>query len=329
MTISIIVPIYNMAHLMRRCIDSLLSQTFEDFELLLIDDGSTDGSPAICDEYEKKDSRIRVFHKQNGGLSDARNFGLSHAIGKYTIFADPDDWVSPDGLDLLYQKAEKEQADMTICDLYREDKYNRHYMCQQPSALDPSTVQKELFYRLGGFTVNKLIRRDVYQRFDISYPKGIYGCEDQYTMVCILQFPIKIAYLPVAFYHYMYNSNSLTRFYDERTYKMDVHICEMFTTLLQGTDALETARKNKTEAIFMRAFWNGGSYYSSKMFQQRFSSYRPMVFQLHEQFIVKCCMYLACLGCYRPANHFVFGLFRLKQVLKRAKAKLNLMLICF
>ncbi len=307
---------------MRRCIDSLLAQTFRNFELLLVDDGSSDGSPAICDEYAQQDLRIRVFHKPNGGLSDARNFGLAHASGKYTIFADPDDWVSPEGLDKLYKKAEEEQADMTICDLYREDKFSRHYMSQRPSALDHSTVQKELFYRLGGFTVNKLIRRDVYERYHIVYPKGIYGCEDQYAMASMLQNPVKIAYLPVAFYHYMYNNNSLTRFYDEHTYQMDVHICEMFTTLLQGTGAFEAARNNKTEAIFTRAFWNGGRYYSSKEFRRRFSNYRPMVFQLHEMFIVKCCMYLACLGFYIPANRFVFLLFRMKKVLKRAKAKL-------
>ena len=202
---------------MRRCIDSLLAQTFTDYELLLIDDGSKDGSWGICHEYARKDARISIYHKENGGLSDARNYGLSKAIGKYTIFADPDDWVSPEGLDRLYATAEREQADMTMCDLYREDEYSRHYVCQRPQSLQAEDVLKELFANIQGFTVNKLIRRDVYTRFGISYPKGIYGCEDQYTMAAILLHDIKIAYEPVAFYHYMYNSASLTRHYDERT----------------------------------------------------------------------------------------------------------------
>lgn len=314
--ISIIVPIYNMAYLMRRCIDSLLAQTFKDFELLLVDDGSTDGSPAICDEYAQRDSRIRVYHKPNGGLSDARNFGLSHATGKYTIFADPDDWVSPEGLDQLYHKAEKEQADMTICDLYREDKYSRHYMCQQPSALDHSTVQKELFYRLGGFTVNKLIRRDVYQRFHISYPKGIYGCEDDYAMAQMLMYDIKITYEPVAYYHYMYNANSLSRHYDEKTYKLDCKIVEMFSDLLRGTEAYPYAVNDKTNVVFTHAFWCGCNCFSSKSFKNTFAGYKDKINELPEPTVVKMAMQAAVLGYYKEAHAFIKFLFLVKQRIK-------------
>lgn len=256
---------------MRRCIDSLLSQTFTDYELLLIDDGSEDGSWSICQEYARKDARISIFHKENGGLSDARNYGLSKAIGKYTIFADPDDWVSPEGLDRLYATAEREQADMTMCDLYREDEYSRHYVCQRPQSLQVEDVLKELFANIQGFTVNKLIRRDVYTRFGISYPKGIYGCEDQYTMAAILLHDIKIAYEPVAFYHYMYNSASLTRHYDERTYEMDMHVLEMFRTLLDGNPTQQLAVTYQENAVFTRAFWNGRDYFSSAAFQKRFA----------------------------------------------------------
>ena len=306
-----------MEHLMRKCIDSVLRQTFRNTEVLLVDDGSTDNSPTICDEYIKVDGRVRVFHKPNGGLSDARNLGLAHAQGKYIIFADPDDWVDADGLDKLYEKAEIEDADMTICDLYREDCYVRHYVKQQPSSLDRETVLRELFLNIGGFTVNKLIKREIYQKYNITYPLGIYGCEDQYTMASILLHDVKIAYEPVAFYHYMYNSNSLTRYYDEQTYQMDVHILEMFIELLKGTSTLEYAKTNKHIAIFARAFWNGRKYYSSKLFKERFHEYRHQVFQMSEPFIVKCCMYAACEGFYRLAIHFVFSLFKIKQIIKK------------
>lgn len=319
-SISIIVPIYNMQHCMRRCIDSLLSQTFRDYELLLIDDGSTDNSAAICDEYLDKDSRIQVYHKPNGGLSDARNYGLQHAKGKYTIFADPDDYVGEKGLDLLYITAEREQADITICDLYREDEYSRHYMSQQPSELKPEIILQELFWKIGGFTVNKLIRRDLYQRFDIQYPNGIYGCEDQYVMAQFLLHHIKVAYVPVAFYHYMYNPTSLTRHYDEGTYEMDVHILQMFTNLLKGTNAQEIAQKSKHQAIFSRAFWNGGNYYSSSLFKQRFASYRSQVMSFNEPLVVRWAMYVACSGFYKIANKFVFILFRLKRKVKNMRA---------
>ena len=317
--ISIIVPIYNMAHLMRRCIDSLLAQTFTDYELLLIDDGSKDGSWRVCQEYARKDARISIFHKENGGLSDARNYGLSKAIGKYTIFADPDDWVSPEGLDRLYATAEREQADMTMCDLYREDEYSRHYVSQRPQSLQAVDVLKELFANIQGFTVNKLIRRDVYTRFGISYPKGIYGCEDQYTMAAILLHDIKIAYEPVAFYHYMYNSASLTRHYDERTYEMDMHVLEMFRTLLDGNPTQQLAVTYQENAVFTRAFWNGRDYYSSAAFQKRFAFFRNRVNSLEEMGVVKLCMAAACCGWYQLSVKFVFLLFETKQVIKRLK----------
>lgn len=304
---------------MRRCIDSLLAQTFTDYELLLIDDGSEDGSWSICQEYARKDARISIFHKENGGLSDARNYGLSKAIGKYTIFADPDDWVSPDGLDRLYATAEREQADMTMCDLYREDEYSRHYVCQRPQSLQAEDVLKELFANIQGFTVNKLIRRDVYTRFGISYPKGIYGCEDQYTMAAILLHDIKIAYEPVAFYHYMYNSASLTRHYDERTYEMDMHVLEMFRTLLDGNPTQQLAVTYQENAVFTRAFWNGRDYYSSAAFQKRFAFFRNRVNSLEEMGVVKLCMAAACCGWYQLSVKFVFLLFETKQVIKRLK----------
>lgn len=317
--ISIIVPIYNMEKLMRRCIDSLLTQTFTDYELLLIDDGSTDASWAICQEYAGRDSRIRAYHKENGGLSDARNYGLARTQGTYTIFADPDDWVSPEGLDRLYATAEESQADLTICDLYREDAYSRHYVCQRPRSMQAAEVLKELFDNIQGYTWNKLIRRDVYERFGIRYPKGIYGCEDQYTMAAILLHDIKIAYAPVAFYHYMYNSASLTRHYDEKTYEMDRHVAEMFRALLQGHAVQGAAVSSKEDAVFCRAFWNGRNHYSSQAFHRRFASCKDRVGQLHEMPVVKVCMAAACRGWYQPAVRVVFFLFHVKQMMKRLK----------
>ena len=116
MTISIIVAVYKVEACLSRCIDSLLAQTFTDFELLLIDDGSPDSSGMICDVYAERDSRVRAFHKENGGVSSAREYGLCQARGEYIIHADPDDWVEPTMLEVLYNKAQEEAADMVICD---------------------------------------------------------------------------------------------------------------------------------------------------------------------------------------------------------------------
>lgn len=105
-SISIIVPVYNVEPYLRRCVDSILAQTLTDFELILVDDGSPDGCPAICDEYAEKDSRVHVIHKENGGVSSARNTGMAVAEGKYFLFCDSDDYVSPQWCETLYVAAE-------------------------------------------------------------------------------------------------------------------------------------------------------------------------------------------------------------------------------
>lgn len=115
-TISIIVPIYNTEKYLHRCVDSILSQTFVDFELILVDDGSTDLSGRICDEYAAKDSRIKVIHKKNGGQSSARNVGIEISKGKYIVFVDSDDWISTDCFEYLYTLIEKYNADAVSAD---------------------------------------------------------------------------------------------------------------------------------------------------------------------------------------------------------------------
>lgn len=115
--VSIIVPVYNAQQYIRRCVDSILNQEYTDFELLLIDDGSTDSSGEICDEYAQKDTRIRVVHKENSGVSDSRNLALDYATGKYIQFLDSDDWITPDATRLLVRSAEEYHCDMVILSL--------------------------------------------------------------------------------------------------------------------------------------------------------------------------------------------------------------------
>lgn len=131
--ISVIVPVYNVENYLRQCISSLLSQSYTHFELLIVDDGSTDQSGMICDEYASQDSRIRVVHKNNGGVSSARNFGLDMAKGEYICFVDSDDWVQKDYLkDLL--RYSKEGVDFIISDyMYVNGSY--HYLPPTPSAV--------------------------------------------------------------------------------------------------------------------------------------------------------------------------------------------------
>ena len=113
--ISVIVPVYNVELYLRRCIDSILAQTFTDFELLLVDDGSTDRSGEICDDYARKDMRVGVFHNKNHGVAYTRQFGLEHVTAEYFAFVDSDDFIDQQYLFLLFKEINSSQSDMTVC----------------------------------------------------------------------------------------------------------------------------------------------------------------------------------------------------------------------
>lgn len=135
--ISIIVPIYNVAQYLHKCVDSILAQTFTNFEVILVDDGATDNSGAICDAYAEQDSRVKVIHKVNGGLSDARNAGIEVAQAPYLGFIDSDDYISREMFQLLHDDIVREQADLAICGIY--DVYGDKAPRQKPHTYEVLT----------------------------------------------------------------------------------------------------------------------------------------------------------------------------------------------
>ena len=137
--ISIIVPVYNVEQILRYCVDSICKQSFTDFEVLLIDDGSKDTSGKICDELLLMDSRIKVFHKQNGGLSDARNFGIEKACGDFLLFIDSDDVLHEDFCKVLIELQEKYNAEITSTDLVN------FYDCSEIEILNSKVYNQEEF----------------------------------------------------------------------------------------------------------------------------------------------------------------------------------------
>lgn len=300
--VSIIVPVYGAELTLARCLEGLLAQTFSDFELLLVDDGSKDGSGRLCDEYAAKDKRVRVFHKENGGVSSARQFGLEHAKGDYIIHADPDDWVEPGMLEALYQKAVETGADMVICDFYEDTLSGRRYIKQQPSSLQHEVVLRELFQQLHGSCWNKLVRRACYNKYGVRFPEGVNFCEDQYVNAALLVHPLRVAYLPQAFYHYVkvMDNASQSRSYSERSYKQDLHIRDIFVDLLRDTPIVDMVRRSQTEAIVSRAFFFGSSFYTNREFRRRFASYRKLYWQSHDALPFRLMICLSCLGLYHP-----------------------------
>lgn len=235
--ISVIVPVYKAEAYLHRCVDSLLAQTFQDFEILLVDDGSPDRSGEICDEYARQDSRVHVFHKENGGVSSARQYGMNKALGEYTIHADPDDWVEPTMLEELYKKAKDEDADMVICDFYVDEREGVRYQSQNPSDLNARTVCCELFKQLHGSSWNKLLRRKCFLQYGIAYPLELSYCEDLYVNAILLQYNLRVSYLAKAFYHYdqYINANSLVHKPYDFIFEQWKCLCKLLETAMPNS----------------------------------------------------------------------------------------------
>lgn len=210
-SVSVIVPVYNAERYLERCVNSIFAQTFTDYELILVDDGSTDGSGKMCDDFAWSNSQVRVFHQTNQGVSAARQKGLDAANGQYVIFADPDDWVEPTMLEELLEVAINKGADVVVCDFWiNSSEVYRKYKCQDPQTLSSDSLLRQLISgKLHGFTWNKLYRSSCLRKYQITFPHGINYSEDLWFN-CKLFFNqnVKVAYLNKAFYHYDYYSNS-------------------------------------------------------------------------------------------------------------------------
>lgn len=210
--ISIIVPFYNVEPFARRCIDSILNQTYKNLEIILIDDGSPDKCGEICDEYAKRDKRIKVVHQENKGLCSARNKGLSLATGEYIGFVDSDDWINEDMYEYLLDGLVKNEADISVCGYYRavdgeelkENKVDRKYIFNNNQAI----VNLVSTFKIRGFFWNKLFKKDIFN--EIKFPEGIYY-EGTYLMHIILGKINKIVVLPSAKYYYYYFKESATK----------------------------------------------------------------------------------------------------------------------
>lgn len=208
--ISIIVPVYNTEKYLHRCIDSILLQSYEDIELILVDDGSSDNSGTICDEYASKDSRIKVFHQVNQGVSVVRQIGVYNATGDYVIHVDADDWIEPTAIEDLYKTAVNNQADMVISDYWLEDEDGSRQIVQDPEDLSANHVlMKLLRQELYGCCWNKLVKRSCILEHKIQFtPSHISYCEDLLFNCRLLKHDIRVAYLPKAVYHYFFANQS-------------------------------------------------------------------------------------------------------------------------
>lgn len=223
--ISVIIPVYRTEEYIRRCLDSIINQTFIYFELLLIDDGSPDASGAICDEYASHDTRIHVYHKDNGGVSTARQLGIDKAQAEYIIHADPDDWVEPRWLELLYNKAVKSGADITICN-YKRTNFITHEIIKVPQSTNNIECLKLLMEnKITGQLWNKLVRRDLLIKHNIRITPGLDLREDSSIMYPIMFHANKVAFVNDPLYNYwMDNKYSYVNNLMKCSYQEDLYL---------------------------------------------------------------------------------------------------------
>ena len=211
--ISVIVPIYNIEEYVERCIESIEKQTFQNLEIILVDDGSDDSSGKICDELGQKDQRIKVIHKQNGGLSDARNAGIDVANGKYFVFIDGDDEIHIEMIERLYDKLINTKADISMCRIEKIEP-NRRFVTRkfkegkkyiELSSLE--AIQELLLDRMDCSACPKLYSRNLFDK--IRFPKGRTN-EDFAVMYKIFSISKKIVYMPDLLYFYYQREGSIT-----------------------------------------------------------------------------------------------------------------------
>lgn len=209
--VSVIVPVYNVRDYVDKCLESLIRQSYDNLEIVVVDDGATDGSGEICDELAKSDKRIKVFHKKNGGLSSARNYGIKKAKGEYVCLVDSDDYVKKDFVKALAEEAIRSDADIVACGYNDEIPMDRT-MTGKEAAVTLLTKQNNMEI----IAWNKLYRRELFG--DILYPEGE-NYEDNLTTYKLLSKARRIAYVQKSLYVYRERVGSITN-KDEKEKKL-------------------------------------------------------------------------------------------------------------
>ena len=260
MKVSVIVPVYNAEKFVRRMLDSLSAQTIDDFEVIIVDDGSNDNSPVICDDYAVKNTRFKVIHQQNAGVAMARKAGIDAAQGEYSIHADADDWVEPTMLDELYHKALNADVDIVICDYY--DTTVDGVDCYHKQCLNGDTPLDILYDitqgRCFGALWHKLIRTNLYKKYNARFFAGINYSEDVLILAQILKHEeVKVAYLDKAYYHYIKNEASITRYASQKTYSgLKMYLQKIEEILPSDNGRFDAFKRTLPIAVFQMGFMN-------------------------------------------------------------------------
>lgn len=241
--LSVIVPVYNVEPYLARCVDSILAQTYENLEVILVDDGSRDTSGQICDEYAAKDSRVKVIHKENGGLSSARNAGIDGARGEYLAFVDSDDWIEPDAYAHMLGMMKKYEAKLVCAGRYDVDGATgekRVGLCPKKEACitaEEMVGRIFLWDNCDSSACDKLYHRSLLETF--RYPEGRV-CEDVPVTYKIVLRAGRVALCDKPLYNYFHRPGSITTAsISEKTFHFSQHTAEIYPYIKENYPAIE------------------------------------------------------------------------------------------
>jgi hypothetical protein len=204
--VSVIVPVYNTELYLSKCLDSLVNQTLKDIEIIVVNDGSCDNSQNIIDEYENKYKNIEGYVKKNGGLSEARNYGIKKATGEFLAFVDSDDYVDKNMLDKMYNKAKKEDLDIVVCDSV--EIFDNGNQVLKKSNLNYSQMPLKNYIISPPMACTKIYKRELFSK--VKFEKGIYY-EDLNLIPSLVKFTKKIGFLEEGLYYYVQRNNSIMK----------------------------------------------------------------------------------------------------------------------
>lgn len=233
---SIIIPVYNVKRYLEKCLESVLSQSFEDFECILIDDGSKDGSSELCDKLAAQDSRIHVVHKENEGVAVARNTGIGMATGEFLMFLDSDDTLSVGLLESGAQKLKQTCSDILVFGYQRVAADGKILMSSVPNVEDSKKLMLEEQYDLSLLLVIKIYNRVLFDGIDLERLRGITFSEDSILAIDLLAKTEKICFLPVIGYNYLCRENSATQGMTERHNLDELKSTKIIASILDTTE---------------------------------------------------------------------------------------------
>ncbi len=305
--ISIIVAVFNAEKTLHRCVDSLIGQTLQDLEILLVDDGSTDQSASICDRYTQVDSRIRVWHKPNEGVSKTKQFGLDNAWGEYIIYLDSDDYVAPTIYEKLYEKAVEDNADIVSCDILRLEQNRTRIEGHRIPSFEHEVFLDGMIDVLFGSICNRIVKRSLFEEFQVRFNAEVSFGEDKLVLVELLSKALssgrrlKISYVPESLLYYDTTANPSSLMKLDVKKKLDARL-RLWEAMGR---TLDLKRFGKTYYWLLvkhgfNAFWK--NHLTRDEFETRFSKYEDGIRRYAPKSGYTLLVLMACSGKWERAQ---------------------------